>query len=124
MLSNHDARAGSLFTSLYPLPSHPYFRMARTKTPVTRSGSAVIMDELLKNSPEVVRVKPGELVEGTVVFRGKNKLLMDIGGVATGIVSGRELRDSFNTFKELKTGDGVSALVLEEENDEGMIVLS
>src|SRR3990167_6363282 len=59
-----------------------------------------------------------------VVFRGKNKLLIDIGGVATGIVSGRELRDSFNTFKELKLGDQVTALVLEEENDEGMIVLS
>jgi small subunit ribosomal protein S1 len=82
------------------------------------------MEQLLKDSPEVLRVKPGELVEGKVVFRGKNKLLLDIGGVATGIVSGRELRDSFNTFKELKVGDDVSALVLEEENDEGMIVLS
>ncbi len=82
------------------------------------------MEQLLKDSPEVLRVKPGELVEGRVVFRGKNKLLLDIGGVATGIVSGRELRDSFNTFKELKTGDDVSALVLEEENNEGMIVLS
>ncbi len=82
------------------------------------------MDELLKDSPEVLRVQPGQLVEGTVVFRGKNKLLLDIGGVATGIVSGRELRDSFNTFKDLRVGEPVSALVLEEENDEGMIVLS
>lgn len=82
------------------------------------------MDALLKESPAIVRVKPGELVEGLVVFRGKNKLLLDIGGVATGIVSGRELRDSFNTFKELALGDSVTALVLEEENDEGMIVLS
>ncbi len=71
-----------------------------------------------------IRVKPGELIEGNVVYRGKNKLLIDIGGVATGIVSGRELRDSFNTFRELKVGDPVAALVLEEENDEGMIVLS
>ncbi len=71
-----------------------------------------------------LRVKPGELIEGNVVYRGKNKLLVDIGGVATGIVSGRELRDSFNTFRELKVGDPVAALVLEEENDEGMIVLS
>ncbi|OGJ56120.1 hypothetical protein A2706_02250 [Candidatus Peribacteria bacterium RIFCSPHIGHO2_01_FULL_51_35] len=83
-----------------------------------------VMDALLKDSPEVVQVKPGELVEGTVVFRGKNKLLLDIGGVTTGIVSGRELRDSFNTFKDLKLGDPIMALVLEEENDEGMIVLS
>ncbi len=82
------------------------------------------MDELLKDSPMPLRAKPGELIEGVVVYRGKNKLLLDIGGVATGIVSGRELRDSFNTFRELKVGDEVAALVLEEENDEGMIVLS
>lgn len=82
------------------------------------------MDDLIKAGPQVLRVKPGELVEGIVVFRGKNKLILDIGGVATGIVSGRELRDSFNTFRELKVGDTVMALVLEEENDEGMLVLS
>ncbi len=90
----------------------------------TAAKTPTMMDELLKDSPPVLRVQPGELVGGIVVFRGKNKLLLDIQGVATGIVSGRELRDSFNTFKELKVGDEVSALVLEEENDEGMVVLS
>jgi small subunit ribosomal protein S1 len=84
----------------------------------------VVMDDIIKTGPQVLRVKPGELVEGIVVFRGKNKLILDIGGVATGIVSGRELRDSFNTFRELKVGDTVLALTLEEENDEGMLVLS
>ena len=90
----------------------------------TAASTVSIMDELLKDSPPILRVQPGELVEGIVVFRGKNKLLLDLQGVATGIVSGRELRDSFNTFRELKVGDGVAALVLEEENDEGMVVLS
>lgn len=82
------------------------------------------MDALLKDAPMPLRVQPGQLIEGQVVYRGKNKLLLDIEGMATGIVSGRELRDSFNTFRELKVGDTVAALVLEEENDEGMIVLS
>lgn len=95
--------------------------MAKT---ATRRKPNPVMEELLKDSPDVLRVEPGQLVEGMVVFRGKNKLLLDIGGVATGIVSGRELRDSFNTFKDLRVGEPVSALVLEEENDEGMIVLS
>ena len=89
-----------------------------------RTKKNELMELLLKESPAIIQVKPGELAEGTVVFRGKNKLLLDIGGVSTGIVSGRELRDSFNTFKELTLGDQVTALVLEEENDEGMIVLS
>ncbi|MFH0851566.1 MAG: S1 RNA-binding domain-containing protein [Candidatus Peregrinibacteria bacterium] len=83
-----------------------------------------IMEQLLSSAPPIVRVRPGELVEGTVVFKAKNKLLLDIGGSQTGIVSGRELRDSFNTFRSLQIGEGVTALVLEEENDEGMIVLS
>ena len=82
------------------------------------------MEKLLKEAPPIVRVRPGQLIEGTVVFRGKNKLLLDIGGTVTGIISGRELRDSFNTFRELNIGDTVSAMVLEEENNEGMYVLS
>lgn len=82
------------------------------------------MDELIQKSPEIFRPRPGELVEGTVVFKGKNKLLVDLKGVSTGIISGRELRDSFNTFKELNPGDSVSSLVLEEENDEGLVVMS
>lgn len=83
-----------------------------------------VMEKLLQESPPAIVVRPGELVEGAVVFRGKNKLLIDIQGIAIGIVSGRELRDSFNTFKDLHVGNAVSALVLEEENDEGMIVMS
>lgn len=83
-----------------------------------------MMDELIKDSPEIFRPRPGELVEGTVVFKGKNKLLLDLKGVSTGIISGRELRDSFNTFKDLSPGDIVGALVLEDENDEGLVVMS
>lgn len=82
------------------------------------------MEELLKKSPPPFKGHPGELVEGAVIFRGKNKLLIDLKGIATGIVSGRELRDSFNTFRQLNVGDTVAALILEEENDEGLVVLS
>lgn len=93
------------------------------KTPSTHAQASVMQD-LLRESPKVFRAKPGELVEGTVIFKGKNKMLLDLSGVATGIVSGRELRDSMNTFRELQQGEIVSALVLEEENEEGMVVMS
>lgn len=98
--------------------SHPHFFMP------TKQTQGALMQELLKDSPNIVRSRPGELVEGNVIFKGKNKLLLDIGGVATGIISGRELRDSLNTFKDLQAGEAVLALVLEEENDEGMVVMS
>lgn len=90
----------------------------------TTTKQSAVMQELLKDSPQVFRAKPGELVEGTVIFKGKNKMLLDLAGVATGIVSGRELRDSLNTYRELNLGDTVAALILEEENDEGMVVMS
>lgn len=95
---------------------------AKKKT--VEAAAPTMMDDLIKSSPDIFRAKPGELVEGTVVFKGKNKLLIDIRGVSTGIISGRELRDSFNTFKDLQPGDIVGALVLEEENDEGLVVMS
>ena len=82
------------------------------------------METLLQKSPPIISPKPGEVLDGTVVFKGKNKLLLDIEGTATGIISGRELRDSFQTFQDLKVGTEVNAMVLEEENDEGMIVMS
>lgn len=91
---------------------------------MAKTAQTSVMDTILNDGPDIVRVRPGELVEGTVVFKGKNKLLVDIGGVATGIISGRELRDSFNTFKELNIGETVLAMVLEEENHEGMYVMS
>ncbi|MBT3292769.1 S1 RNA-binding domain-containing protein [Candidatus Peregrinibacteria bacterium] len=91
---------------------------------MAKTTTTSVMDTLLENGPTILRIRPGELLEGTVVFKGKNKLLIDIGGVATGIISGRELRDSFNTFKELTIGSSVMAMVLEEENNEGMHVLS
>lgn len=100
---------------------HHLFCMA---TKSLKKKDTSVMENVLKTAPEVLRVRPGELVEGVVVFRGKNKLILDIGGVASGIVSGRELRDSFNTFRDLGVGDAVTALVLEEENNEGMLVLS
>lgn len=107
-----------------PLPLHRYFRMATKSKSSSGSATVHMMDELMKSSPPLFKAKPGELVEGIIVFRGKNKMLLDLNGVATGIISGRELRDSFNTFRDLKEGDPCSALVLEDENDEGLVVLS
>jgi len=82
------------------------------------------MEKLLQDGPPIISPQPGEVLEGEVIFKGKNKLLLDISGVATGIISGRELRDSFHTFQDLTIGTPVTAMVLEEENDEGMIVMS
>lgn len=67
---------------------------------------------------------PGEIIEGKVIDVTKHRVLVDIGGVNTGIIAGRETRDSLETLKTLGRGDTVLASVLESENEEGFVVLS
>lgn len=67
---------------------------------------------------------PGELVEGQVIAIHKNKILVDISGVATGLIAGKEAKDSVDTVKKLQVGDTISAYVIDNENDEGYIVMS
>ncbi len=82
------------------------------------------MEDLLKGSSEIVQVELGSLVDGVVVAKAKNKILLDLGGSLVGVISGRELHDSLETAKSLKEGDTVSAVAVEDENDDGMVVLS
>lgn len=82
------------------------------------------MLELLKDSPEVVSPEPGTIVDGTVITISKKNVLVDLGGISVGIISGKEAVDSAGTVNELGEGDTVSAFVLEPENDEGLVVLS
>ncbi len=82
------------------------------------------MDQLLEESPNFVLPEPGALVEGTVAAISKAAIIVDIGGVLTGIVAGREIKDALNTAEELKVGTPITACVLETENEEGLVVLS
>ncbi len=82
------------------------------------------MEELIKDSAEFTIPNPGEMIEGRVIDRGKNYIIVDIEGVSTGIISGREMTDSFETAKNVQIGDLVSAFVLDNESEDGMVVLS
>ncbi len=82
------------------------------------------MEQLLQKMGDFQMPEPGKLVEGEVIAVYKNKILVDIGGVTTGIISGREAKDAEDTIKSVKVGDKISAYVIEPENEEGYIVLS
>lgn len=88
------------------------------------SDNLISMDELLKSSPTIFIPEPGTIVDGKVITVHKNKILVDLGGVSTGVISGKEAVDSSDTISSLGRGDEVSAFVLEPENDEGLVVLS
>jgi small subunit ribosomal protein S1 len=91
-----------------------------------RAPKAVVvpMEQLLEESPAFTLPEPGSIVEGTVLTIAKKHIIVDLGGVLTGMITGREMKDSFNTTDELHVGDHVSACVLEAENDDGLVVLS
>lgn len=72
----------------------------------------------------IASFKHGDIVEGTVVAKGKNELLVDIGGKSEGIIVGKELEDSYRTFKNINLGDKVLTYVIHGEDEQGYVVLS
>lgn len=68
--------------------------------------------------------QPGGLVDGMVIDILGNKILVDIAGIAVGIISGKESHDSTDSLKSLKPGDPITAYIIQGENDEGYFVLS
>ena len=83
--------------------------------------SSAIMDELLEAAGDIILPSPGVLVDGAVVAVWKNKVLVDLGGIATGIIAGQEAHDSSGTLKDIQVGDMVTSYILEEENDDGLV---
>lgn len=83
-----------------------------------------LMEVLLQHGPAFSIPALGSLVEGEVIDVFGNKILVDINGVAAGIISGKESHDTGGTLDNLKAGDRISAYVIEGENDEGYYVLS
>ena len=71
------------------------------------------------NIPQV-----GDVVEGTVVGSGRREIRLDLDGVATGVVRGRELFAESSEYAGLKTGEKIEATVIELENENGELELS
>lgn len=68
--------------------------------------------------------KVGELVKAKVISVGKSEIFLDINGVITGTVRGKELEDESGEYSNLHLGDEVEATVLELENEQGLVELS
>lgn len=82
------------------------------------------MEDLLGQSEDFVKPELGAVVTGNVVSLRKNQVVVDLNGMAVGVISGVETHDSAGTMKDLTVGDEVKAVVVENENDDGMVVLS
>lgn len=82
------------------------------------------MDKLLASSDLPKIPKVGDIVEGKVISVSKNEVCLDIDGLTTGVVRGKELIDESGLYASLKNGDIVQATVVELENENGEMELS
>lgn len=83
------------------------------------------MSELLENDSNIDKTwQIGDMITGKVMSVSKGRVLVDIYNLATGLITGKELQDSSNTVDSLKVGEELSAIVINEEDEEGYIGLS
>lgn len=66
----------------------------------------------------------GELVKGRVLSTKGRRVLLDINGMTTGVVRGRELFADSEAYSNLEAGDEVEATVVALENENGEVELS
>jgi len=66
----------------------------------------------------------GDIVKGLVVSASKKEVLLDLSGILTGIVRGKELYNESEDFCNLEPGQETEATVLELENEQGILELS
>ncbi|MFC1663157.1 30S ribosomal protein S1 [Patescibacteria group bacterium] len=97
--------------------------MTISDTKATPSGIDS-MGELLKQTDVAMVPKVGDLVKGLVISVAKNEVHVDIDGLTTGVVRGRELIDESGDYSDLKVDDEITATLLEIENENGEMELS
>ena len=82
------------------------------------------MEKLLNSTDAPSLPRVGDLVDGEIIYVGRNEILIDIGGLLTGLIRGHEAYDESGEYSDLKVGDKISATVVETENERGLIEFS
>lgn len=82
------------------------------------------MAKLLEEHGMAAVPKVGDVVKGTVLSVTRHEVHLDIEGITTGVIRGRELFDESGEFSNLKIGEEAQATVLELENESGEMELS
>jgi small subunit ribosomal protein S1 len=90
----------------------------------TATKPAHALDELLKDDALFVVPKVGDTIKGRVLSTKGREIRIDIMGLTTGVVRGRELYSEAEAYKNLKDGDEVEATVVDVENENGEVELS
>jgi len=83
------------------------------------------MEALLDENPDFIFVPSvGDTISGMVVSSSRREVRIDIGGMTTGVVRGRELFSESDVYANLKKGEQIEATVIDLENENGEMELS
>ncbi len=90
----------------------------------TKEKNKSTFAKILEVHDEIKLPKVGDLIEGTIVALGKNEVVLDYKGIASGVVRGKEINDESGASNDFKIGDTAKATVLEMDNEKGFLELS
>lgn len=81
------------------------------------------MKDLLQKVSMTDELKIGDQITGKIIFLAKNQCLIEIPNIGLGIVRGKELYNE-DFLSKLKIGEIIESIVIELDNELGMIELS
>ena len=79
---------------------------------------------LLAASAPIIAPVIGEIVSGIVIHTSHKMVLIDINGQFTGVISGSHLHSSTEDVSQIKTGDIVESIVIGDDRESGLFILS
>jgi len=83
-----------------------------------------IMEKLLTKSDDIVLYRAGDTVKGTVIDTNSSRILLDLPGGTTGIITKKEATGFGVTTDDVEVGSTVEALVINPENEQGLVAMS
>ncbi|MBI2550779.1 S1 RNA-binding domain-containing protein [Candidatus Uhrbacteria bacterium] len=93
-------------------------------TPVEQTVDLSPLGKLLENPSYLQIPKTGDVVKGKILSVNRREVRLDLAGMQTGVVRGRELFAESLEFKHLDIGHEVEATVIDIENENGEVELS
>lgn len=91
---------------------------------MTEDTTTQPMQELLDSGEQPQLPVVGDVVSAVVINASSNEVHVDIDGITTGVIRGKEMIDESGTYDNLNVGDVVEATVLDLENERGEMELS
>lgn len=82
------------------------------------------MKDILEKNDFLKLPKTGDIVEGTVIGKGRAAVFLDLGPIGAGKIYGKEFFEARRRLKSLKKGDKIAAKIVDLEGEEGFIDLS